>query len=420
MEAFKFRHILRGLRPLFIVAVVHALTAAAGAQTPSPASTPRPPITVEGVVFGPEATLLSMPPEQQRVAYRNLRLLAPHNLVARGAFASPLPNAPIDLSGFTYDFQNRARSLDDFLTETRVAGFLVIKDGRIVAERYAHGHGPTNVWVSFSVAKSVLSLLYGAALKDGSIRSLDETVTRYLPQLRGSAYDDVKLRHLLQMSSGVAWIEDETDPKSDLGKFARAGRSGGLEAQLAYMKQLPRQAPPGTVFNYNTGETNVAGAVLRAATGRKLAAYLSEKIWQPAGMESDAYWLLLREGDSEFGGCCLSATLRDYGRLGLLAMRGGTTQDGVSLLRNGWMKEATTPAPTAPNYGYLWWLDGAEHFAASGLYGQHIYVDRGRGVVVAIHSLWPAPFSRELTAHRRAFIQALTRAVGDVPRQKSR
>jgi CubicO group peptidase (beta-lactamase class C family) len=416
MAAFKLRHLLRGLRTLLVAAAAHGLTAGAAAQTPRPAPTPRPHVTVEGITFGPEATLLAMPPGQQRVAYRNLRLLAPHNLVARGREVSPLPQASIDLGGFTYDFQNRTRSLDDFMAETRVAGLLIIKDGRVAAERYAHGHGHASVWVSFSVAKSVLSLLYGAALKDGSIRSLDDTVTRYLPQLRGSAYDEVTLRHLLQMSSGVAWVEDGSDPTFDLAKFARAGRAGGLEAQLAYMKQLQRQAPPGTVFNYNTGETNVAGAVLRAATGKTLAEYLSEKIWRPAGMESDAYWLLLREGDSEHGGCCISATLRDYGRLGLLALRGGTAVEGASVLPDGWMKEATTPAPTAPNYGYLWWLDGGGGFAASGLFGQYIYVDRGRRLVVAIHALWPAPVSRELTAHRRAFLQALTRAVSDGPR----
>jgi len=155
--------------------------------------------TVEGVIFGPDASLLSLTLEQQRVAYRNLRLLAPHNLVARGQTVAPLPEAPIDLKGFTYNYQKRKRSLTDFLAETRVAGFLVIKDGHVVVEKYAHGHGPASVWVSFSIAKSVLSLLYGAALQDGSIGSLDDSVTRYLPQLRGSAYDDVKLRQLLQM-----------------------------------------------------------------------------------------------------------------------------------------------------------------------------------------------------------------------------
>ena len=388
----------------------------AAAQTPPPAQSPRPPRTVEGVTFGPDASLLSLTPEQQRVAYRNLRLLAPHNLVARGQAVSPLPQAPMDQKGFTYNYLNRTRSLDDFLAETRVAGLLVIKDGRVVIERYAHGHGPASVWVSFSVAKSALSLLYGAALKDGSIRSLDDTVTQYLPQLRGSAYEEVKLSHLLQMSSGVAWNEQEDDPNSDLAQFSRAGRAGGLEAQLAYMKRLPRKAPPGTVFNYNTGETNVAGAVLRAATKLSLADYLSEKIWKPAGMESDAYWLLLRGGDSEYGGCCISATLRDYGRLGLLALRGGVAVDGARVVAEGWIAASTTPAPTAPNYGYLWWLEGGGRFAASGIFGQYIYVDPGRRVVVVTHSLWPVAYNRELPAHQRAFVEALTRAISERPR----
>ena len=416
MRTFQIRRILRGLSALIVAVSALAFVHAAVAQTPRPAPPPRPPRTVEGVAFGPDASLLTLTPEQQRVAYRNLPLLAPHNLVARGRKVSLLPRSPMDLSGFRYDYQDRARSLDDFLNETRVAGFLVIKDGRVVAERYAHGHGPASVWVSFSVAKSVLSLLYGAALKDGHIRSLDEPVTRYLPQLSGSAYDDVKLRHLLQMSSGVAWNEDETDPKSDLAQTGRIARTGGINELLAYMKRLPRKAPPGTLFNYNTGETNVAGAVLRAATGRTLAQYLSEKIWQSSGMESDAYWLLLRTGDSEFGGCCISATLRDYGRLGLLALRGGATADGTRVVPEGWMKESTTPAPTAPNYGYLWWLEGGGRYAASGIFGQHIFVVPEHQIVVAIHGLWPAPITRELTAHRRAFLQALTRAVSEGPR----
>jgi CubicO group peptidase (beta-lactamase class C family) len=397
-----------------VAALGFALEAAA--QTPHPSPTPLLPRTVEGVTFGADASLLSLTPEQQRVAYRNLRLLAPHNTVARGPKVSPLPRAPLDLRGFAYSYQNRTRSLEDFLNETRVAGFLVIKDGRVVAERYAHGHGPASVWVSFSVAKSVLSLLYGAALKDGSIRSLDDPVTRYLPRLGGSAYDAVTLRHLLQMSSGVAWNEDETDPNSDLARSGRAGRSGGLDAQLAYMKRLPRKAPPGTLFNYNTGETNVAGAVLRAATGRTLADYLSEKIWKPAGMEAEAHWLLLREGDSEYGGCCISATLRDYGRLGLLALRGGVTADGRRVVPEGLMKEATGPAPTAPNYGYLWWLEGGGRFAASGSFGQYIYVVPEHRIVVAIHGLWPVAYNGEQPAHRRAFLRALTRALSEGPR----
>jgi CubicO group peptidase (beta-lactamase class C family) len=406
------RHILQVLCAVMtaISALGCAPSAAVQTSPPPPTQAPSPRI-VEGVTFGPEASLLFLTPEQQRVAYRNLKLLAPHNPVPRGKVVSPLPQAAMDLEDFTYNYQDRKRSLDDFLNETRVAGFLVIKDGRIVAERYAHGHGPDSVWTSFSVAKSVLSLLYGAALQDGSIRSLDDSVTKYLPALRGSAYDDVTVRHLLQMSSGVAWNEDETDPQSDLAQTGRVGRTGGIDALLAYMKRLPRQAPAGSVFNYNTGETHIAGALLRAATGKSLAQYLSEKIWQPAGMEADAHWLLMRDGDVEFGGCCLSATLRDYGRLGLLALRGGATADGTRVVAKEWLAASTAPAPTAPNYGYLWWLEGRGRYAASGIFGQYIYVDPETQVVVAIHSLWPVAYNRELPAHRRAFLEALAPAV---------
>ena len=407
-----FFRILRGMCPLMAAALgfIHGVAAA---QTPPapPAQEARPSRTVEGVTFGPEATLIFLTPEQQRVAYRNLRLLAPHNLVARGGDVSTLPQAPMNLDGFRYDYRSRSRSLEDFLTETRVAGLLVIRGGRVVGERYAHGHGPQSVWTSFSVAKSVLSLMYGAALEDGSLKSLDDPVTRYLPSLRGSAYDEVTLRHLLRMSSGVAWNEDEADPNSDLAQTARIGRAGGIEALLAYMKRLPRKAPAGTVFNYNTGETHVAGAVLRAAMGRTLAQYLSEKIWRPAGMEADAFWLLMRPGDAEFGGCCLSATLRDYGRLGLLALRGGVAANGRRVLDEGWVRASTEPAPAAPVYGYLWWLEGGGRYAASGIFGQYVYIDPGRKVVVAIHSLWPVAYNRELPAHRRAFVEALARAV---------
>jgi len=366
---------------------------------------------VEGVAFEPGASLLMLTPEQQRVAYRNIERLAPTNVVAHGAKVWQLPTAQLDLRAVNYEHGGRVRTLDEFMTETRVAGLLVIRDGRIVLERYEQGHGPQHPWTSFSVAKSVLSLLFGAALRDGSLRSIDDPVSRYLPALRGSAYDAVSIRQLLQMSSGVAWNDDDADPSSDLLQMSRLGMRGGVEAVLGYMKRLPRRAPAGSAFNYNTGETNIAGALLRAATGRSLARYLSEAIWKPAGMESDAYWLLLRRNDAEYAGCCLSATLRDYGRLGLLALRDGVAADGTHLLPAGWMAASTTPAPTRHDYGYLWWLEGEGRYAASGMFGQYIYVDPGQQTVVAIQSLWPASWNDELLTHQRDFVQALVRAV---------
>ena len=396
---------------IVITSMLGVLRADNVAQTQTAPQTQRSAKTIEGVVFEPTAHLLFLTPEQQRVAYRNLRQLVPHNVISHGSAVSKLPSATVDLSGFSYEYQNRKRSLDDFLNETRVAGILVIKDGHVVLEKYSNGHNADSVWVSFSVAKSVLSLLFGAALQDGSIATLDDTVTKYLPSMRGSAYDAVTLRQLLQMSSGVSWNEDETDPNSDLVRSSRIGRTGGIQGLLNYMKGLPRSAPAGTVFNYNTGETNIAGAVLRAATGRTLAEYLSEKIWKPAGMEADAFWLLMQEGDSEYGGCCISATLRDYGRLGLLALRKGTTSDRTRLLPERWIADSTTPATTAPIYGYYWWLEGEERFAASGSFGQYIYIDPANKAVVAIHSLWPVAWNKELPAHRRAFLRSLTPAL---------
>src|ERR671919_1538544 len=161
-------------RCIFLVALTAlAIPPVASSQTPSTSPPAIPSRTIEGVEFGPNASLLSLTPAQQRVAYRNLQLLAPTNRVVRGRSTSPLPEATLDLSSFTYDYQNRTRSLADFINETRVAGFIVIKDGRIVAEKYTHGHSAGSVWTSFSVAKSIVSLLYGVALRDGSIRSLD-------------------------------------------------------------------------------------------------------------------------------------------------------------------------------------------------------------------------------------------------------
>ena len=346
-------------------------------------------------------------PEQQRVAYRNLQHLAPMNIVQRGPRSSPLVSNLAELSRFTYQYDGKSGTVEDFIERTNVAGLLVIRNGQIVVERYAQGHSAEDVWTSFSVAKSVLSLLYGVALEEGAIRGLDDDVVSYLPGLKGSAYEGVSIRQILQMSSGVEWNEEEADRASDLLQTARIAQEGGIEGVLAYMATLPRKAEPGTVFNYNTGETLIAGAVLRAASGKPLAQYLSEKIWQPAGMERDAYWLLLRPDDLEYAGCCISATLRDYGRLGLLMLRNGMTTDGQPLVPERWVAMATAPAPANPGYGFLWWRERGG-YAASGSFGQYIKVDPERQTVVVIQSLWPVAFNRALGDERRAFVEALS------------
>jgi len=210
----------------------------------------------------------------------------------------------------------------------------------------------------------------------------------------------------LQMASGVAWNEDYTDPNSDV-----ASTGGSAADRLVYLSERPRLVPPGGAFNYNTGETNLLGAVLRAAIGTNLSAYLEEKIWQPFGMEHDANWLLLAPGGGEHGGCCLSATLRDYGRIGLFALRQGRLRDGTEVLADGWMAESITPSATNEGYGYLWWLRGEGVYSAAGIYGQAIHIDPAEDLIIVTHSYWPQATGREFSRHRNAFFAAVTEAL---------
>jgi CubicO group peptidase (beta-lactamase class C family) len=410
-------------RRLLASALILVVSAAVGCKrssaAPKVSSTERE-FTIEGVQFSQPFSLLFTTPEQQRIAYRNIDRLFPTRLVPKGDHVWALPSSPSEeLADFSYTYQGRTLTVADFVSETNVAGLLVIKDGRIALEHYAHGHTATSKWTSMSVAKSVVSMLFGSALQDGSIKSLDDGVTAYVSALQGSAYEGVTVRQLLQMSSGVAWNEDYADLRSDVAQIASLS---GVDALLDYMKRLPRKADPGTVFNYSTGETHIAGVVLRSATGRTLSEYLAEKIWQPAGMEADAYWRLLGPSDLEHGGCCLSATLRDYGRIGLLALRAGVVPNGAQLFPKSWMTVSTTPTsavaptggtstrPSGRGYGMFWWLDGTGgQFAARGVFGQYVWVDPANELVVVVHSLWPRARDLELAAHRTVFVEALSR-----------
>ena len=224
----------------------------------------------------------------------------------------------------------------------------------------------------------------------------------YLPRLRGSTYDGVTIRNILSMASGVRWNEDYSDPNSDVARSP-----GGTLPLIEYLGKLPRDVMPGEEFNYSTGEANMAGALLRAAIGNNLATFLTNKIWQPFGMESDASWILEQPGGVEFGGCCINATLRDYARIGIFALRNGVLPNGRKILPDNWMAESTNPSQGASNYGYYWWLLGDGVYAARGVFGQMIWIDPGREIVIAMHSAWPVAGSEELWQHRTAFVNAL-------------
>jgi CubicO group peptidase (beta-lactamase class C family) len=326
----------------------------------------------------------------------------PTRRIARGGPVRELPYAERQITDLPVRANGQAYDLVDFLGRNRVGGLLILKRRRIAFEYYdaGLGLGPTARWISMSMAKSMATTLVGAAIQDGYIGGVDEDLTGYVHELRGSAYEGVSIRHLLQMTSGVHWDDTHTDAGSERRRMLELQMAGRPGAILEFMKTLPRAAAPGTVWNYSTGETHVVGALVKAATGKWLADYLSEKVWSRAGMEDDASWWLEAPGGLEVAGSGVSAILRDYVRFGLFMMEGS---EGV--LPPGWAVEATAPRQAGGQplaYGYMWWpvpaadgsfADGA--FSARGIFGQYLYVNPKQDLIVCVLSSRPKPKGSE-------------------------
>lgn len=306
--------------------------------------------------------------------------------------------------------------VDAYMAGQRSAALLVLHKGRLRLERYGLGFDAGGRWTSFSVAKSFTSILVGAALRDGHIRSMDDKVSDYIPEMKGSAYDAVSLRQLLTMTSGVRWNEDYADPQSDVARFNNHLPEPGVDALASYLRRLPREAPAGTRWNYSTGETNLVGVLLRRATGKPLAQYLQEKIWQPAGMERPATWLLSKTG-VEISGCCVQASPRDFARFGQLILEGARI-GGQGIVPEGWLGEATTTrigiGQPGKGYGYQWWTFDDGSFTARGIFGQGIFIDPKRELVIVSNANW-AGGARDPVAGpaRDAFYRAVQQAIDD-------
>ncbi|RAK62848.1 serine hydrolase domain-containing protein [Phenylobacterium kunshanense] len=352
-------------------------------------------------------SILVWSPQQQSDWYRDIESVYQVATVPRGDKVHPLPMADRQID-VAFDYEGKRWTLDDYMKAYNVSGVLVLKDGKVVLERYGMGRKPEDRWTSFSVAKSVTATLVGAAIQDGKIKSMSAPVTDYIPELKGSGYDGVTVRQLLMMSSGVKWNEDYADPNSDVARSATLPVTPGQNPLVTYMSRLPRAKEPGTFFNYNTGETDLVGILVSRAVGKSLAEYTSEKIWKPFGMERDAIWVVDPAGH-ERGGCCMSITLRDYGRIGLFMLDEGRA-GGQPMLPPSWALEATSPQITngapAPGYGYFWWMAPYGAYEARGIFGQSISTFRDDRIVVVINSAWPTAVGRDLTLSRAAFINA--------------
>lgn len=282
----------------------------------------------------------------------------------------------------SYEFKGRTYELERFFKRTATTSFLVVKNDEIVYERYFQGADESSRLTSFSMAKSFVSALVGIAIEEGYIESVDDPITRYVPELKGSGYDGVPIKHVLQMSSGVKFSENYYNPFCDL--WVMAGRLVFLDRPMdKYMANRKSKEPSGERFHYASVDTQALGMLLRRTKGRPVAEYLEEKIWHPLGMESDAFWNVDCEG-VELVFCCLNATAKDYAKFGRLYMNGGNW-NGEQIVAESWVLESIVPdsphlqpgrTENSWGYQYQWWVpeDSDGEFMAVGIFGQYLYV----------------------------------------------
>ena len=325
-------------------------------------------------------------------SFSHLDQILPHNVIKKSATPSSLKVAT-STGTITYKFDNKTYTLEDFLAHQRITGLMIIKDDRILAERYQYDRNPQHRLLSHSMAKSIVSLAVGIAVAEKKIRSLDDKAETYEPRLAGSAYGQTSIRNLLRMASGAKFRE-VYDNNDDLARLsAKRHEEGTIPALLSFSE---REAKEGTRFKYSSAEAVVLVAVLRGATGASLSDYLTERLWQPMGAEADATWATVRSDGYENGGGRFNAVLRDYGRLGRL-LAGDGAINGRQIIPKAYLIEATDwrrqPDAFRPQtatsyfgYGYQFWTypGNKRRFALLGVYGQSIFVDPETKLVMVI------------------------------------
>ena len=332
--------------------------------------------------------------------------------------AWPLPHAEAKLD-FTYEYGGATHAAADALDRTYTNALIIIKHGKIVTEIYRNETNETTHFISFSMAKSITSILIGLAVADGHIHSIDDEITRYVPELKDSAYDGVTIHQALQMRSGANYDEQYVLSHPDL--LSAAFEESLVENRMPFVgftRAMTRRYPPGTHYNYSTFETCVLGWVLERATKQRLAPYMTERLWKPAGMESYGFWMLDGEGEvgREFAGGGFNAVARDYARLGLMMLGNGKAGDR-QVVPQAWVSESTVPSareavdPAEPLLGYhfLWWpIVDSRAYMARGLQGQAIYIDPGTDTVIVKLSYFP-PGNHDAFMESMAFLRAASR-----------
>jgi CubicO group peptidase (beta-lactamase class C family) len=332
--------------------------------------------------------------------------------VARSGPVWSIPRAdhPLD---FTYEFEGQRHTPEEFLDRTYTNALLVIKNGRIVYENYRNNTNPDTRFIAWSMTKSITSILIGCALQEGRIHSLDDPITRYLPELKGGGYNGVSIRHILQMRSGVDYPE-----RYDFANPGTAARNHELSlvenvTRFADVARNIRQAHlPGEVWEYKTLDTAVLGWLLeRVSGGSTVAAYTAQHLWELLGAERDGFYIM--DGPPgvgrEFSGAGFNATARDFARVGLMMLKGGMA-NGHQIVSADWVRESTHPTGgPGPGYGYQWWVfPDSRTYQALGLQGQHIYVDPDTQTVVVKLSYAPPDRMQAEDAETAKFFAAVS------------
>jgi len=344
-------------------------------------------------------------------AFRNMDQLFTTRTVAHSGapWALPKVERPMD---FTYAFGGKTWTAEQALERTYTNALLIMKDGRIVTEIYRNGSNERTRFMGWSMTKSLTSTLVGAALADGLISSLDDQIVRYLPELKGSGYDGVTIRQILQMRSGVDYEEryDFANPG-----IAASNHINALVKNVARFadvaRTIKRKSKPGEVFAYKTIDTAVLGWLIERVSGGSVAAYTARKLWEPLGTEADGFYIMDGQPGTgrEFSGAGFNATLRDWARFGQMMLDGGMA-NGKRIISEEWVKAAQAPAGPEDGpeggYGYQWWtMANSSAYSAIGLQGQYVYVDPASRTVVVKLSYYP-PAEGSVGQETMAFLAA--------------
>ncbi len=327
--------------------------------------------------------------------FSNMSDVIPSITIKRSGAVNEFASTPQALPA-TFQYLGETRTMDSFLSDTSATALVVVKDDAITFEDYYQGTGQWDQRISWSMAKSFLSAIFGVAVEEGLIKDLNQSVTEYVPSLKGSGYDGVSIKNVLQMSSGVLFNEDYGDFNSDINRFGRVMALGGSFDEFA--ASLSTEREQGEYMHYVSLDTHVVGMVLRAATGKSIEEYFQQKLWSKLGTERDAIYITDSTGQPMvLGG--LNLISRDYARMGTLYRDKGIL-NGEQVIPAQWIEDSITP--DAPHlmpgkrdtssskfgYGYQWWLpdNPNQEFMALGIYGQHIYINRQYNVVIVKNS----------------------------------